>query len=307
MSTRKKPSSRRPGATLRGIEQIRAPSKALGPLIEILDELCDRTRIALVGAGPASPGYPAFDIAILTRGLNVLEAIRVLSVPLHWEAASSCARQLFELVLNMEALAAMPSRKGGSNRFALYGLLQKTRAQVTEHEYERATGRPVDEKRVAALKDLLDGSQFEVFKDRIKPDGTVVWSKSWSGKTPFELAKASNTPRRIAEYNQLFVAWSEESHATPSVLLDAMFRSGGATWTSDLLRSDLREMSQILVMAIHQYFELWNSLVNVPPLDEGDWTGWFRRINAFVATEWGVLIGPPEFNLGTGETASVNG
>lgn len=273
---------------------MRNPAKSLRPLLAVVDEVCAETAKAFSDSGPAVAGYPAFDRTILNRGLNLLEAIRVLAVPLHWEAAASIARQMFELILNMEALASMPNREEGAYRFALFGLLQKTRSRHTEIEYERETGRPVDEAHAAQLAALLAGPHFDTFRGRTNKAGKTIWQKSWTGKTPYDLAEASPSANRKSQYAQLFVAWSEEAHATPAALVDAMFRTNGAAWADELLADDLKEMTQILVMVVHHYFELWTLLTNVPPIDGEAWAGWFARIRAYMADEWNVAIPPPD-------------
>lgn len=267
---------------------VKDPTRTLRPLLTVLDEVCAATRKTIFEAGIAPVGYASFDRTILIRGLNILEAVRVLATGLHWEAASSSARQLFELILNMEALAAMPDREAGSLRFGMYALLQQARMRLVEYDYNRSVGRPVDETRAAQTKAFLDNPGLEVFKDRVKADGTVVWAKSWTGKQPWDLAKESPNPNRTDQYSQLFVAWSDETHAAPVALMGAMMRTGGPDWADNHLKSELREMTQILLMVIHQFLELWTVLVNVPNPDYAAWQGWFKRMNAYMFDRWGV-------------------
>lgn len=288
MSTKKKPNSHRPSSIPEGMGHVKDPTKTLRPLLAVLDEVCASTRKIVTEAGIATVGYAGFDRAILIRGLNILEAVRVLATGLHWEAASSSARQMFELILNMEALAALPDREEGSLRFGMYALLQKARMRLVEFEYNRSVGRPVDEIKAAETKAFLDNPGLEVFKNRVKPDGTVIWAKSWTGKQPWDLAKDSPNPHRTDQYSQLFVAWSDETHAAPVALMGAMMRTGGPDWADEHLNNELREMTQILLMVIHQYVELWNLLVNVPQADHEAWVGWFRRINSSTFEHWGV-------------------
>jgi hypothetical protein len=267
---------------------VKDPTKTLRPLVKVLDEVCASTRRIIAEEGPVAVGYASFDRAILIRGLNILEAVRVLSSGLHWEAASSSARQMFELTLNMEALAAIPNREEGSLRFGLYALLQKARMKLVEFDYNRSVGRSVDETKAAETKAFLDNPSLDVFKQRVKSDGTVIWAKSWTGKQPWDLAKDSPNPNRTDQYSQLFVAWSDETHAAPVALMGAMMRTGGPDWADEHLNNELREMTQILLMVIHQYLELWTLLVNVPDPDRAAWQGWFKRINAHTFDRWGV-------------------
>lgn len=267
---------------------VKDPTKTLRPLLAVLDEVCASTRKAITEAGVAPVGYANFDRAVLIRGLNILEAVRVLATGLHWEAASSSARQMFELLLNMEALAAMPDREAGSLRFGKYALLQKARMRLVEIDYNRSVGRPVDETKAAEIKAFLEGPGLDVFKDRVKADGTVIWAKSWTGKQPWDLAKESSNPQRTDQYSQLFVAWSDETHAAPVALMGAMMRTGGPDWADEHLNNELREMTQVLLMVIHQYLELWTLLVNVPEPDHAAWRDWFKRMNEYMLARWGI-------------------
>jgi hypothetical protein len=265
--------------------------------LAVLDDLCAGVRKAVSDEGPVESGYPSFDRAILNRGLNLLEAIRVLAVPLHWEVAASSARQMFELVLNMESLAAMDDREQASLRYALFGMLQQTKAQIVQLDYGRASGREVDEDRAAALAGFLAETHFDAFRGKPRADGTPAWAKSWNGSSTWDMAKASPSAMRVEQYNQLYVSWSEETHAAPGALIDSMFRTIGPGWIEDHLTNELREMSQIIVMTIHHFLELWMVLVNVPPVDHEAWKGYFAGLNAYTASAWGVSADPHEYGI----------
>lgn len=268
--------------------QVRHPHKPLAPLLAVLDDVCGRVREQVSAAGPAPVGYASFDRAILMRGLNLLEATRLLSEPLHWEVAATCARQLYELVLNMEWLASMPDRETASNQFALFGMLQQVRAKEAENDYARATGRTSDEEYASRLVEVLAREEFDQFRGKPRADGSPKWATSWNGKTVWDMAKESSNPIRKAQYNQLFVAWSEEAHGAPGALIDSMFRVLAPDWHIDLLTNDLREMSQIVSMALFLFFELWMSLVNVPRMERDKWEAWLADIRAYVEANWRV-------------------
>lgn len=261
---------------------VAQPAKELKPLLKLVTDVCAYVDRAYATAGPVPAGFENFDRAILMRGVNLLKATVMLSESLHWEVAASCARQMFELVLNMEALAAMPNREQGSLLYAHYGLLQQTRARIAELDYERAAGRQVDEEYAERVAAMLNGAMFDPFKGKARADGSIAWSKSWNGKTTWDMVKSSAHNIREAQYNQLFVRWSEETHATPGALLGSMFRTIGPDWTDDVLSNDIRETMQVASMTLIQFFELWMLLVNVPPYEKAASGEWFSRLNTFL-------------------------
>jgi hypothetical protein len=265
-----------------GIRVIANPGKPLKPLLSVLTDVASSVDKALAAAGPVPAGYENFDRAIVIRGENLLKAIVLLSEQLFWEVAASSARQMFELVLNMEALAAMPDREEATFRYSMYGLMQQTRAQIVRLDYERASGRVVDEDRAAKMATLLASPSFDTFKGKAKANGSPNWHSSWNGKNARDMALASKNSIREAQYNQLFVSWSEEAHAAPAAHMASTFRTVGPGWADEVISDDLREAAQVASMALMLFFELWMSLVNVPAPDPDALQDWFNRTNAYM-------------------------
>ncbi len=290
VSTRRKTNSKKPNADPR-VVYVPQPAKKLKPLLSLVEEVCASVDSALLAVGPAQVGYDNFDRAILIRAMNLLKASRMLANQLHWEVAASCARQMFELVINMEALGSMPDREQASFQYALFGLLQQTRAKVLEHDYAAATGRPVDAEHAARMVALLEGPHFDQFKGKPKANGDINWAKSWNKKSAWDMADASSNKIRVAQYRQLFSAWSEETHAAPGALIDSMFRAGKPGWADEVLNNDLKETAQILSIELMLFFELWMLLVNVPAPVESTFNSWCEKLNAFMHS---VGAFPPE-------------
>lgn len=286
MSTKRKQNSRRPRSEIPGVRIIPHPGKPLKPLLTVLTDVAAAVDKALVEAGPVPAGYAMFDRAVLIRGANLLKAIVLLSGELHWEVAASSARQLFELVINMEALAAMPSREDASFRYGMFGLLQKTRAHLVRQDYERATGRAVDETSAARAAALLASPSFDTFKGKPKADGSPRWHTSWNAKSSRDMAYGSSHPLRRAQYDQLFVLWSEETHAAPGALSASMFRTRETDWTDVVLTDDRRETAQIASMALFLFLALWESLANVPRIDHDESEAWTERVSKYVQEDW---------------------
>jgi hypothetical protein len=140
-------------------------------------------------------------------------------VELHWEFAAGPARQLFELLVNVEYLAAQDDPVIAATKFARFGTLQALLGRLEGLRYTEQTGRPVDQVHKARLLELLaDFEDLRQSKNRDK------WRQNWSGTSTRDLAELSaHQPLRQAQYFQLFSAWSEQVHAAPAALIPGMF------------------------------------------------------------------------------------
>ncbi len=232
------------------------------------------------GAHPPTQIFDQFDRSILTRGLNMLEAIRVLAPQLHWEVAAVAARQLFELVLNMEWLKSMPDREAASVQFARFGMLQQVRAQIDEQTYGLETGRKINEEQLQLLKDFLSTSEFDEFR---RPKAREGWAESWNDQNAWTMTKASENEMRRPQYNQLFKAWSREAHAAPGALIRTMMPGAILDTTTDLVTREVRDTASILNMAVMLFGELWMLLVNVPPMPLDAWNRWMKALHDYYA------------------------
>lgn len=55
------------------------------------------------------------------RGVNAVKSTRLLLEHAHWESAAGPVRQLFELLINLEHIAADPDRDAAVFRYAKFG------------------------------------------------------------------------------------------------------------------------------------------------------------------------------------------
>lgn len=244
--------------------------------------MVDEGDLAIAKAGPAQIGtQEQFERTILVRGVNTLKAARVVAEMGHWEVAAVCARQIFELVLNMEEIDRAQDRVQASMRFALYGLLQKARYQKVELDYDRDTGRPYDAQRFEELPKMLASPIFDPFrvKKAGKPDG---WLASWSGKSAWQLAQASTSRMRVPQYNLLFKKWSEQVHGAPGAHVDNMFRQGDADWIAESIKQDDNETSNVMHMAMLLFVELWHLLPGAAPFPAEKALDWSNRLFAWI-------------------------
>lgn len=259
-------------------ERSRSPADARGSTRERQAPLFDVLRDAAT-AGDEALGLPAvasdpplvrFDRGVLLRAVNALKSARLLLDEAHWEFATGPARQLFELVVNLEFLNASENREQEALRFAKFGLLQTVRAQLTTITYARETGRQADEQRITDLERMLEVGYDEF---RTRRGGFV---KSWSGRSTRELAElSSQQPLRTAQYLQLFVAWSEQIHAAPVSLLDGVFPRH--TIEQVIAQDDIR-VAEIAAMCVVLYTDLWRQLLTLPSLDEERVARWQRTL-----------------------------
>jgi hypothetical protein len=235
----------------------------------VLEDVCETADLA---AGTRDGGVTRsdlFDLNVLVRANNLLKASRTLLADGHWEVAASAARQLFELLVNMEYLTSQADPEKERLRYAKFGLLQYAQSRLREMDYIRATGRPVEEDQETFIRDLLAGKAFEEFRAR---DGR--WKSSWSGKSTKALAELSQEPMRIKQYDQAFVTWSEETHAAPIALLEGMLPRAEEGWVERQIAKDDRETGQMILMLVTLFLELWRILPGASELDLEVQLGW---------------------------------
>lgn len=246
-------------------------------MFTVLDGVRDATLRLVSGANLEMNEAQRFDLAVLNRGINLLEASRMLLAGGHWEAASSSARQLFELLVNLEYIHSQPNRDEACSRYQKYALMQYANRVLREIEYDRATGRPVDEPRAEVARKILASPDLAEFKDK-----KGKWKRSWSGLDARALARKSSNPMREKQWEMAFVTWSEETHAAPVALLDAMRARGGDSWIDDKVAEDDREVGQMILMLVTFFLELCSVLPSIPTPDLDSRLRWTDALMAEV-------------------------
>ncbi|HEY3336198.1 MAG TPA: DUF5677 domain-containing protein, partial [Candidatus Limnocylindrales bacterium] len=193
-----------------------------------------------------------------------------------WEFAVSAVRQVFELLVNAEHIAAQPDRAAATLRYTKFGLMQMARRELANIEYDEKTGRPVDDERKAFVRELLE-SGFDEFRTK-KKNGEVWWSESWADKTLKQMVDQSSRENRRDQYRLLFSAWSDQTHASPSVLLHTIFP--GLETTEDVIARDEVRIAETVSSAVTHFIDLWLALPAMPPPDPEAMQGWFERLLA---------------------------
>lgn len=256
---------------------VTAPKARLRPLLKILEDMVAVGHQAALTIEDAEQPSARFDLAIFMRAINGVKSISLLLEQAHWENAAAVARQLFDMLVNVEHLGRLPDRDEAVLTYCWFGVFQRIRQQQRRMLYDQARGRPIDAERLQWLASMLDES-FPEFRTR---NGTG-WKTSWSGKNTRELARLSDNPLRLDQYELMFRDWSEQAHAAPGSLLDSVFRSTDTDWISESVASDDREIADLVTMTVTLFVELWRHLPELPPLPGETALSWTGPVIQFV-------------------------
>ncbi|MCX4504578.1 DUF5677 domain-containing protein [Streptomyces anulatus] len=280
---RKKKPRKASGATGSGDPRVAEGAEShLDSLFKLVFEVTETADRAMPLTPNPSDRLVRFDMEILARAINSMKSVYLLLRSGHWEHASGITRQLFELLVNMEYLGKQPSRWDATLLYCRFGLLQMALEHHRKAMYNKETGRYVDERRVAFLEKILDGS-FDDFKGKPRPDGTTRWVTSWNRKNTKEMSDLSSDRMRPKQYVNLFASWSEQAHATPGSLMDNLFRDMEEDWWERAMESDTQKIVETASMALLLFLSLWRELPHAFPLPREQANAWTRRMMEIVA------------------------
>ncbi|MEV4999107.1 hypothetical protein [Streptomyces niveus] len=268
------------------------------PIFKMAGEVISAAGLAAEPAAKSTDRLVHFDAHVFKRGIKGLEAARLLVGAGYWEYATSVARQLFELLVNMEHLGSFADRKEVCGIHTGFGLLQFFLAESRRIEFEKGRGRPPGSPWEVSVKDFLD-NHFADFRLTPRPDGSTRWQTSWSGKTTRALAEASPDPMRVSQYELLFSTWSEQTHATPGVFATDLF----VQHEDEIIEEALAEVDEVplevlraisgvgrrevqtLSMASLLFLQLWQQLPNVRQPSSDEFDKWQATIKRHAATK----------------------
>ncbi|MER6531290.1 DUF5677 domain-containing protein [Streptomyces sp. NPDC001508] len=272
---------------------IITPDARMRPLFDVVDEVIVAAEQAVEAVADTEDHFVRSDSYVLARGINGVKSARLLISAGHWEHATALARQLFELLVNMEHFGSFGDRVEAQKLYTGFGLLQFFLAEFRRIEFEKGRGRPGGSPWELSVKDYLENHCAE-FKLPPRADGVVRWRSSWSGKTIRALAESSPDPMRVPQYELLFSAWSEQTHATPGVFANDLFLQ----YEEEVIAEALAEIEgippefippiggaarrevQTLSMATVLFMQLWQQLPNVNQ-PGSRWPDWLERIKDF--------------------------
>jgi hypothetical protein len=170
-------------------------------------------------------------------------------------------------------------------RYQKFGLLQMARQLEASLEYDRKSGRKVDEEQLAQVRSMLDRA-FDEFRD-YRNSGSWRWAQSWSGKSVRELADESAEPIRRDQYRLLFSAWSDQTHASPGVLLGTMV--SGDSEAEEMIAADDVRIAETLASAVTMFLDLWARLPTIPRPEPAHVTRWYGHF-LDEATRYGGVV-----------------
>ncbi len=254
--------------------ELPGPKERLGALFDLLEGIALAGEAVLIRTPNAIEPPVRFDLSVLMRAINTLKGVRILLESSHWELASAGARQLFELLVNIEYIGSRPDRDKATLRYAKFGLLQMALHELKSIEYDAKTGRAVDKVRKVNIEKLLD----QGFKEFSKPKGR--WAPSWSGKNTRQLAKFSKHPLRQDQYRLLFGPWSEQTHGSPGAVIPNMFERLNEDGFEGAIHKEDRKSVELASLAVSLTIEIWQQLPNAAPLDPAKAAGWLARFRA---------------------------
>ncbi|MFE9764770.1 DUF5677 domain-containing protein [Streptomyces sp. NPDC005808] len=270
------------------------PDIRMQPLFDVVSQVITAAGQAVGTMAETKDHLVRSDGYILTRGIKSLKAARLLVSAGHWEHATAVARQLFELLVNIEHFGAFATREEAQQLYNGFGLLQFFLGELRRIEFEKEKGRAADTRWELSVRDYLDNHCAE-FKLPPRADGATRWRTSWSGKTTRALAESSPNAMRVTQYELLFSAWSEQTHATPGVFASDLFLQyeeeviaeafaeidGVSLELLPPISGVARREAHTLSMAIALFMQLWEQLPHVPQPDPEHVRKWLDGIKAF--------------------------
>ncbi|MFI1519531.1 DUF5677 domain-containing protein [Kitasatospora cineracea] len=273
------------------------PDTRLSPLFEVLDELIVAAEESAASSSQSDDYLVDFDSNVLVRGIKGLKSARILIRAGQWEYSTAVARQIFELLINMEYLYSLANREAAVKRYSWFGFLQFFLSEQRRFDFmqERSPGKtPSDWEN--SVRSTLD-AHFDEFKLAPRADGTPRWRSNWSGKTAKALAELSSDPMRAKQYDLLFSTWSEQTHATPSIFTSDLFDryeeevlGEAMTEVTRLLPSSFsliggqgRREAHTLSMVIVLFTQLWRILPNAPRPIEDEAENRLKKVKEFMA------------------------
>jgi hypothetical protein len=167
-----------------------------------------------------------------------------------------------------------PDRDAAIFRYAKLGLYQKVKHQYLNLLYDQKTGRKINTRRLAVLSRMLEQT-FPEFR-RVDQRGKLRIAPSWSGHSARHLAEQSKHRLRADQYELMFAAWSEQTHAAPAALMDNILPSNRAV--DDVVADDDARIAETVTMATTLFLELWMLLPHVPQGDPVQRLGWTNRM-----------------------------
>jgi hypothetical protein len=231
---------------------------------EALDDFADQIWIAVQELEQPVTHHEVVVRRVFDRAYNIVKGARLLLEHEHWELAASHVRQLFELLLDVEALNRAPDQEAAAGRYMWFGALQEMRHLSASRRYEAASGRSTPE--LMARIDEADQKMREMFDVFLGPPnmkGERRWAESWTGLTTKQLAALSTEDIRPYQYEVVYRLLSAHAHAAPMAV------GGGRDVMPQDLESvvarDDRNTTEMISLLVSFFGGLWHEGRNQLP------------------------------------------
>ena len=267
-------------------------TERLNELFAVCEEMIAAATAALEAMDRAQPETLAhFDQVVFARAIAIVRAARSLVEVEQWETATVCARQLYELLLNLESMAK-GDRSDRYQDFLLFAMLQRFLFHLAAIGYGKAKGHSVPEGAEEHVVRSLAEPHFDRFRIK-KPGKPDMWESSWNGENVWSMAKTSSSKQRKLQYHVLYKRWSEEVHAAPSAFLRRLFPYMFAEDGEPEYAEDDRQATEVLILVMTLFIELWWTLPGAPPGDAEVAHGWVNRMSAKADPVWELDVPRP--------------
>lgn len=271
-------------------EDAPPPRIRMADLFEVLDDLIDTSETSISASKGSDVPGEKFEYDILARGMLGLKSARLLLEAGFWEYATPIARQLFELLVNIEHVNSFGDHAMAVRRYNNFAILQYFLSEIRRIDYEESKGSSAGVEFRTSIAGMVD--RFDEFRAQSKPDGTPRWRSSWSGKNTRTLAELSPNPARISQYELLFSAWSEQAHGSPSVFFGALWQAldDEEYYHPFFLRGTDHKIAQTLGMSIILFTQLWAELPILSKVSPKEFDSWTTPVEEFMRRR---MVGAP--------------
>lgn len=226
---------------------------------EFFKVLDDVVACGLAALSPANGETGSADLMrfpVLDRAVMHLQAARLLLKECHWESTAVVARQLFELIVNIEEIQRRPDPQAAWEEFSRYGVASAATSELAKIEYAKRQGYVDDDARASALRALLASPPYDTLK---------VGGRGWSGKSVKVLSEQSRNPERKEQYRYYYSTWSDQVHANPSSLMRAIEPQAASDAERRIRQAVYSETRTLIVLLISLFCDL-NDVLGVPRL-----------------------------------------
>lgn len=245
------------------------PTRQMPEYFKVLDTVVASGHAALSSAHGVLSPVDRMRLPVLDRAVMHLQAAQVLLKECHWESAAVVARQLFELLVNIEEVQQRSDPQVAWEEFTRYGIASAATSELAKIEYAKKQGYVDDNARASALRALLATPPYDTLK---------VGGRGWSGKSVKTLSKHSANPDRKEQYGYFYSAWSDQVHSNPSALMRAIEPRVASEAEHHIRQMAYSETRSLIVMLVSLFCDLIDLLGEPRLIPEGKRSEWREQL-----------------------------